>query len=187
MNSKHAKSYLIPGLVLAAAIALADQISKWWLIEYVLRDQPLHPNFLQWFFQWGPLERLGSYTSLSLAPFANLVMVWNEGISFGLFSGAENKSLAIVMLVALALAVCACVLFVLYRCKRGFQAVGLAMILGGALGNIYDRLRFGAVADFVDLFVGRWHWPAFNLADSAIVVGAVILVIDSFLTEEKET
>jgi signal peptidase II len=68
--------------------------------------------------------------------------------------------------------------------KRLFCA-GLALVLGGALGNLIDRLRIGCVVDFLDFHAAGWHWPAFNVADSAITVGAVLLILDSFVSREK--
>jgi signal peptidase II len=68
-----------------------------------------------------------------------------------------------------------------------FIAIALSLILGGAIGNLVDRLAYGYVIDFLDIYYGNWHWPAFNIADSAITVGVVLMLIDSFTSKTEET
>ena len=75
----------------------------------------------------------------------------------------------------------------LYRVRHLRAAVGIGLIIGGAMGNLIDRLRFGAVADFLDFYAWGYHWPAFNLADSAITVGAAVLILDSLFEKEKKS
>lgn len=108
--------------------------------------------------------------------FFSLTHVSNRGAAFGLFSGTGN-SLVATFLVVFSLAAVAVVLALLWRSRlERSVGVSVALILGGALGNLVDRLRTGAVVDFLDFHLGRFHWPAFNLADSAIVVGTAVLV-----------
>jgi len=104
-------------------------------------------------------------------------MAWNRGVSFGMFNndGRHNA----VILTVLSLVIVAAMLVWLRRSADALLSTGLGLIIGGALGNVVDRIRFGAVADFVYFHVGGFDWPAFNLADAAISVGAVMLVADA--------
>jgi len=115
--------------------------------------------------------------------FFNLVLVWNTGVSFGMFqSGGEAGRWA---LVALSLAISVILLLWLRREQSLVSRLAIWLILAGALGNVIDRIRFGAVVDFLDFHAFGYHWPAFNVADSAIVVGAVVLVADSLFGRER--
>jgi signal peptidase II len=104
-------------------------------------------------------------------------MVWNRGVSFGLFSGTGGESPYI--LIGVAAVIVAGLIVWLSRLSDRFMAAAVALIVSGAVANVHDRLRFGAVADFLDLHVAGYHWPAFNLADSAIVIGAVLVALDA--------
>ncbi len=115
--------------------------------------------------------------SIPITPFFNLVMGWNRGVSFGLLSDVNSWTVWVLPIVVVAIT--AALLVWLWRADRAWQAVALGLVVGGALGNLLDRLRFGAVADFLDVHVAGYHWPAFNVADSGITVGAVMLVIDA--------
>jgi signal peptidase II len=119
-----------------------------------------------------------------LAPYFNLVLVYNKGAAFSFLSDAPGWQTP--LLVGFALIAIAVVAYLLVRSPgRWILSAGLALILGGALGNVIDRLRFGQVVDFLDFHVGAWHWPAFNVADSAITVGAILLVLDGFRKHER--
>ena len=151
---------LRPGVVLAAAILLADQASKWFMLEVLEMPEVRHI----------PL--------LALGPFGfDLTMVWNRGVTFGLLQGEEPWH-------AWALAGLAAVIvgFLLrWMARAESLRVGLALgaIIGGAIGNMIDRFRFGAVADFFDAHAFGWHWYVFNVADAAIVVGVAVLAFDA--------
>lgn len=151
----HRRTHLLRLAVAASALVL-DQASKWWILTHVMQPPRIIP----------------------VTPFFNLVLGWNRGVSFGLFAvGAEIGAW---FLPALALAIVAGLAVWLWRTESGLVAGALGLIVGGALGNVVDRLRFdGAVADFLDLHAFGYHWPAFNVADSAITVGAMILVAES--------
>ncbi len=169
------------GFSLALDIVILDQLSKWLILEYVIRAQ-VQPHgmavgLLAWIKQAPPRF---PYASVELLPFFNLTMVWNEGISFGLFHGS-----GIWLLVGLAMVITVVFSVWLTKAKGWLQAVSLAMVIGGAIGNVIDRLRFGAVADFFDFHIGEWHYPAFNVADCGIVVGIALLVIDGIFLEPK--
>jgi len=146
------------GLILAAVVILLDQVSKWWILDVVMQPPQIIP----------------------LLPFFNLVLVKNLGISFGMFAGAG----AIWPLVAIALGIMGGLTYWLRSVENRLLATGLGFVIGGAAGNVIDRFRYGAVVDFLDFHAAGWHWPAFNLADSAITVGAAIILLESFLAQE---
>lgn len=151
------------GLGLAAAVTILDQISKWWILGTVMQPPRVIP----------------------VTPFFNLVLGWNRGISFGFLDSGGWLS---AWFLPLAAVVISAVLAVwLYRVRQLRAAVGIGLIIGGAMGNLVDRLQFGAVADFLDFYAWGFHWPAFNLADSAITAGAVVLILDSLFEKEKKS
>ena len=170
------------GFGLVIDLIIIDQISKWLILEYIMRPkwdfgaQPL--GLFEWF---GSSERIG-VASTELLPFFNLTMVWNQGISFGLFQGDTPY-----FLIGLALAISAIFAVWLCRTKVWTQTFALALVIGGALGNVIDRFHFGAVADFFDFHINDWHYPAFNGADSFITIGIVLLLFDSVFLEPKRT
>jgi signal peptidase II len=148
------------GLAVAVVVAAADQLVKWWAVPAL-----------------AALPR-----GVEVLPFFNLVLVWNRGVSFGLLGGA---ALPPWLLAAFAGLVSAGLTVWLARVDGRWPALGIGLIIGGALGNIIDRLRFGAVADFLDFHLGAYHWPAFNVADASISVGLAVLVIDSLLIRRE--
>lgn len=160
------------GVLTVAAVAVCDQISKWAVTEQVLRPalrlgQPM--RFADWLAD-AP-QRLGD-VAVPVTSFFNLAMVWNRGISFGLLGDGGWGPLTVMALLISG------VFFVwMLRTRDHVESVALALIVGGALGNVFDRIRFGAVVDFLDFYWGNWHFPAFNIADSAITVGVILLII----------
>ncbi|MCJ2072807.1 signal peptidase II [Methylobacterium sp. J-030] len=112
-----------------------------------------------------------------LAPFADFVVVWNRGVSYGLFQ--QEGGLGRWLLVALSLAAALGLGLWMRRAGSRLLAVALGLIVGGALGNAIDRAVYGAVFDFVHLHAGAWSWYVFNVADAAIVAGVVGLILDS--------
>jgi signal peptidase II len=181
--------YLGYGLGLLAAVMVLDQLTKWLVFETVLRVAGDAPGFFSWLVTQRSLESFydarADYATVVLAPFLNFVMVWNTGVSFGMFGGGGEW--VKVALIAVAFVISGVMLAWLYLASRVLVASALALIVGGALGNVIDRFRFGAVADFVDVHVMGYHWPAFNVADSAIAVGAGILILDALLNKENAT
>ena len=107
----------------------------------------------------------------------NLTFYRNDGVTFGLLGGAPWWSL-----VVLALAVCAWLVTMMLRTRDGIEAVAYGAIIGGALGNVLDRIRFRAVTDFLDFYAGAAHWPAFNMADVFVVGGVGLLLIAPMIT-----
>jgi signal peptidase II len=143
------------GLGITLAVIVADQVSKLAIMR-VMQDHP---------FGW------------PILPFFSLVTAWNPGVSFSQLRGVGPGLLSSgAILVSLGL------LLWLARTDSRFQAIAIGLIAGGALGNVIDRLRYGAVFDFLDVYVRmadgkEWHWPAFNVADSGITVGVILLLI----------
>ena len=144
------------GLAIAGLVIVVDQVSK--IIV---------------------LSALGPFQGVSVTPFLNLVVVLNTGISFGLF--ASEGELGRYLLVALALIVSIILMRWLASSTNRFVCAALGMIIGGAFGNVIDRLVHKAVVDFLDFHLYGWHWPAFNVADSAITIGVALFVLASLL------
>lgn len=163
-------------LALAVAIVVVDQISKWAVLEGVIRPAAGEGASLGLFAWLSVAERLPP-VRVEVTSFLNLVMVWNEGVSFGML----DEGVAPLALVGLAAVITAIFSVWLARTTRRAEALACGLVIGGAVGNIIDRLRFGAVADFLDIHVAGWHWPAFNLADSCITLGIVAVLFDALL------
>jgi signal peptidase II len=126
----------------------------------------------------------GGARSIVVTPFFNLVLVWNRGVSFGMLQ--DLGAILPWALTAIALAVIVGLIVWLSRTGQRLVALGLGLVIGGALGNVVDRARYGAVADFLDFHLAGYHWPAFNLADAAICIGAVILIADGLLAPRRQ-
>ncbi len=163
------------GVVAAAAIAVIDQISKYWIVHVVKlpgRWQPcdLHPQDM--------------CRQISVSPIFDLTYVENRGASFGMLAGGLGSR---IILSAISIAVATALVIWLGRLKRRFAAAGAALIIGGAIGNLYDRIAYGYVVDFLD-FSGLYFPWVFNIADAAINVGVGCLIVDALThkTEAKE-
>lgn len=168
------------------ALILLDQVSKWWVIEMMLRPQLFEASgaslsFGTWLTTHG--QELFPPASLSISSFFNIVMVWNKGVSFGMFSNTHDVMPYI--LSGFAVLMVSALLVWLTRASHLATTIPLTLVIAGALANVWDRLRFGAVADFLDFHVGDWHYPAFNIADCCIVVGVAGLALDGLLLEPR--
>jgi signal peptidase II len=159
------------GLGLSAIVFVLDQISKW----LVLGPGRFSPP--------GCLEFGYGCRFVELSPVFDLQMVWNRGVSFGLLRA--DQDLARWGLVGLSFAISAVFVWWLRSAERRLTGVALGLVIGGALGNVIDRIRFGAVADFFD-FSGLWFPWVFNVADAAITVGAILLAADMLFFTESE-
>lgn len=128
---------------------------------------------------------LSAYRPVPILPTLNMTLSYNTGAAFSLL--AEQPGWQRSFFTVLALAVSIVLMVWLARLGRhfGWQALGVALVLGGAIGNLIDRLAYGHVIDFIDVYYGSWHWPAFNVADSGIVAGAAILVVESLLVARR--
>jgi signal peptidase II len=149
-------------MVLVIITLVADQLSKQLLLGYLMNAKSAIVPVVDGFFR--------------------LVVVWNRGVSFGLMG---DSALPPWMLSVVAIAVCVGLFLWLRRTDRPFTGWGIGLVMGGAIGNVIDRARWGAVFDFADFHIGQWHWPAFNIADSAIVVGVGLMLIDSLVGERQ--
>ena len=149
-----------PWLLLALAVAFLDQLTKWWVLGS---------------FEPGEV--------LPVLPVFNLVLTFNEGAAFSFLSdaGGWQRWFFIVLTILVSVVLSAW----LWRLPRGegWTAAALSLVLGGALGNLVDRVRSGRVTDFLDFHWQQWHWPAFNLADSAITAGVVLLILATWRSE----
>jgi len=138
----------------------------------------------QW-TKWLAVTHLEFARSVNVLPGLDWTLLHNRGMAFSLFNDGGWQFWA---LTVLTVAVSAVLLVWLARtpARLRWQAASLALVLGGAVGNLVDRLRLGHVIDFIDVYYDRWHWPAFNVADSAITVGAVLLAITLFRQDRRE-
>ncbi len=150
------------GLIVASAVIILDQATKWWVVTIFMNPPRV----------------------VDVWPFFNVVMVWNRGVTFGFLSDAPFWGRW--AFVGLSLAIVAILLLWLRQAETRWRAAAIGLIIGGALGNVIDRVNYGAVADFLDLYVAGYHWPAFNFADAAITVGVTIMFFDA-LFKPKET
>ncbi len=155
------KSLLINAL-LTSFIFLLDRISKIYVIN-------LDKKFL------------GS--EIFSSKFLNIYLVWNEGIAFGLFSSNENNFYNILTFIIIFI-----IIIILYMItqSKGLQKYSLLMILGGALGNIFDRIFYKSVPDFIDFHIGDFHWFIFNIADIFITIGVIFMILLEFTDFNKE-
>jgi signal peptidase II len=134
------------------------------------------------------LDQAGKYVAvkhllgkaeIKVTSFFNLVLVYNSGAAFGFLSDASGWQNMLFIGVALVAVVAILLIARRLGVNETQVIIGLMLILGGAAGNLLDRVLHGYVIDFIDLYYQSWHWPAFNVADSAITVGAVLLVLDA--------
>lgn len=151
------------GAIIAGAVFVIDRVSKWWLIERF--DLP-------------------TKGTVKVFSFFDLTMVWNKGISLGLFQSGDE--IGRIILIGLTGVVSVVIAFWLYRASNRLVAVALGFVLGGAIGNIWDRIQYGAVADFLHFHISGWSFYVFNVADSAITLGVMLLLLDALLSSQKE-
>jgi signal peptidase II len=165
-GSRASRPHFMLGLVLAALVVVLDQITKYALLM--------------------TMEEVGG-RFIDVTSFFSIVLVMNRGVSFGMFNTADATVGGGVVFSALAAIIVVMLLAWLWRARSTLIAVGTGLVIGGAIGNVVDRLRLGAVVDFLDFHLGTWHWPAFNAADSAICIGVGLLVIDGLLVRGEKT
>jgi len=142
-------------LWITVAVVIADQVTKYFALKHLMRSE------------------------MALTPFLNLALAFNTGAAFSFLSDAGGWQNF--FFVGVAAVVSIIILFMIRRLGANDTqvAVALMLVLGGAAGNVIDRVRFGYVVDFIDIYYRTWHWPTFNVADSAITIGAVLLIMDS--------
>ena len=151
----------ITGMLTAIIVFALDQWSKHYMVDILdLLNRP----------------------AIEITSFFNLVAVWNQGVSFGMFASHNQPALLIGLSSIITI-----ILFVwLMRNESRFAAIALGLVIGGATGNICDRLKFGKVFDFLDFHVAGFHWPAFNVADMGVVIGVVLLCIHSMFFDKPK-
>jgi signal peptidase II len=165
MNNGRRRALLTLGLGVAAGVVVLDQLSKALVVDFLARD--------------------GLDDGTRVAPFFNLILTFNRGVSFGLFNSAGYGGRDALVFSLVAAAVVAGLIWWLARAATPLLATAIGLIVGGAIGNVVDRIRLGAVVDFLDFHLGSWHWPAFNLADSAICLGVAAMLLDGLLLQRQ--
>ncbi|MET0741995.1 MAG: signal peptidase II [Microvirga sp.] len=150
------------GLVVALVTLVLDQATK--LYTFFVFDLPVKEP-------------------VALGPFLNLIVVWNRGVSYGLFQQSTEAGRWILILVSVVASIGLTVWIT--RTRGRMLAASLGLVVGGAIGNVIDRLVFGAVFDFIQLHAGSFSWYVFNVADAAIVAGVAGLLYDSFFLEKR--
>jgi signal peptidase II len=157
------RKFAIPALA-AVGISIADQCSKAWIVA-----------------------RLDLYEAKAVfVEFFHIVHVQNTGVAFGLLSNLNSKWVNPLLIVATGIAIAGVLAYISVLPNRGPAPCGLGLILGGALGNLIDRARFGYVVDFLDVHWHHHHWPAFNVADIGISVGVLLLLLDMLFWSKEE-
>lgn len=154
---------MLIGLTVAALAAFLDQLSKALVYGYLLQTAPM----------------------VRVTSFFNLVAAWNTGVSFSMFN--DMGKTGVYVLSAFSLVVACGLIYWLSKEVSLYMRVALGLVIGGALGNVIDRLRFGAVFDFLDVHAASYHWPAFNLADSFICIGAMLIICDGLFRNSCHT
>ena len=150
------------GLLLSSAVVILDQATKYAIVHHVMSPPQV----------------------IEVTPFFNIVMVWNRGASFGLFSTGSPWTPVVLGGIAVLISI----FLVVWLSKIEFRwlAAALGLVIGGALGNAVDRALYGAVADFLDFHAFDYHWPSFNVADIAITVGVGMLLLDGLIGKRRD-
>ena len=153
-------------VVIAALIVALDRVTKLWIIRNILPGRGI----------------------VVIPKVFRLTHVLNTGAAFSMFESSASPLLVRNLLIAFSIAAVVVVLVLLWRMGRGVSltAIALALILGGAIGNLYDRIRYKYVVDFLEVHIVHYHWPDFNVADSAIVVGACLLLLEMLRPQRSE-
>ncbi len=162
------RKFFFTGMSLAFIFMILDLYSKYYIFNLL--------NNLQ-------LSEVIYYPVLEITSFFNLVQVLNNGVSFGMFSELDNARIFIIILNILIIIA---LIVWLFRNKYQYLMISLSFIIGGALGNLADRIINGAVADFLDFHMYNYHWPAFNLADSFVFIGVTMLLLENFFIKKDE-
>jgi signal peptidase II len=152
------------GLATAVLVALLDQLSKLAVLGFFA-------------------AHAAGYRLIEVTSFFDLVLTYNHGMSFGLFDHGSQINAALFS--AVAAAIVAVLITWLRRVTHPLLAIAIGLIIGGAVGNVIDRLRLGGVVDFLYFHAGPWYWPAFNLADTAICVGVAAMLLDGLLLHRQ--
>lgn len=148
-------------LIISASVIVFDQLTKWLISSW-----------------------LSLYETIEVFPYFNLTLAHNTGAAFSFLAQAGGWQRW--FFVVLAIVISTGLVFWLRKVKNNnLESLSISLILGGAIGNVIDRFLLGYVVDFLDVYYGSYHWPAFNIADSAIVIGAMLLILDSFKSKPE--
>ena len=148
---------MLKWLWLSLIIIILDQLTKYWASSALDYGMPV-----------------------AIMPMFNLTLLHNTGAAFSFLSEAGGWQRWFFAAIAIIISIALAIWLKLLKPGQTLLAIGLALLLGGAIGNLWDRLLLGYVVDFIDVYYGDWHWPAFNVADAAISIGAALLIFDSF-------
>ena len=162
MIVKNFNKSLLINISLTLLIFLIDRISKIYVIN-------LNNNF--------------SGSEIFSSKFLNIYLIWNEGIAFGLFSSNENNIYNILTLFIILVII---IIFYMITQSQGLQKYSLLMILGGALGNVFDRILYKSVPDFIDFHINEFHWFIFNVADIFITIGVICMILTELIASNKK-
>jgi|TARA_B110001469_G_C9551227_1_gene273514 signal peptidase II len=155
---------MLKWLWLSSLLIVLDQASKWFMVSW-----------------------LSLYETVAVIPFFNLTMAHNTGAAFSFLAQAGGWQRWFFVGLTVIISTGLIIWLKKLSAAAKLEAISISMILGGAIGNVIDRLCHGYVIDFLDVYYGSYHWPTFNIADSAIVVGAALLIIDSFMATPAQT
>jgi signal peptidase II len=150
----------------------------WWSVLIVVLDQVTKVIAEQWLLPLQPLPVLPSF---------NLTLMYNTGAAFSFLAGAGGWQRGLFIVLASVISVVLVIWLLRLSRDQRLQAAALVLVLGGAVGNLIDRILYGHVIDFIQLYYQQWYWPTFNIADAAISVGAVLLIIDTLFYSGRET
>jgi len=153
---------IILNLIILTTIFIVDRISK----IYVIR-----------------IFELENKTDIYLTEYLNFFLIWNKGIAFGLFS--FDESFIYNVITGIIIIICVIVTLMIYN-NSGFKKISLIFVLGGALGNLFDRIYYSAVPDFIDLHINSFHWFIFNVADIFVTLGIICLIFDEIFANNKK-
>lgn len=174
MQKKFFSSFAKLGIFTAYLGIVFDQLTK----SYVLYELELARSY-----ENGQPVLQSFNHFIEVTGFFNIVLVWNYGVSFGMFNNGESSLQQTVLLCLLTLTIVGVILYMLFKAENRYTSYAYGLIIGGALGNLIDRFRYGAVVDFLDFHAFGHHWPAFNIADSIIFIGVLLLVLEGFLVK----
>ena len=152
-------------LLISGVVLLADRLSKLWVSHHIEEGD-----------------------AITVIPRVfRITHVLNPGAAFSLFTDSSNPALTHKLLAGFSILAAVVILIIILRIGRRFTAttVALALVLGGTIGNLWDRLRYGMVTDFLEVHIVHYHWPDFNVADSCIVIGGILLVLDSLIPHHE--
>ena len=161
MNLKIINSNFYLNLIIIFSIFILDRLSKLYVIY---------------------LDKINTSSEIFLSKFLNIYLIWNEGIAFGLLSFEKDNLYNILTALIIIIIL---VLFFLITSSTGLKKYSLTMIIGGALGNVFDRIYYKAVPDFIDFHVGNFHWFIFNIADIFITIGVFLMILLELIDNNK--